>query len=57
MTIEAASNMVTGLPDIACASQSETRVLGVAANVHSCAKGDSPFYLRARVTRATIINV
>jgi hypothetical protein len=54
---EAASTMVIGLPNTACASQSVTRVLGVVANVGSCAKGDSPFYLRARVTEATMINV
>jgi hypothetical protein len=47
---EATSTMVVGLSDTACASQSETRVSGVAANVGSYAKGDSTFYLRARVT-------
>jgi hypothetical protein len=54
---EAASTMVVGLPDTACASQSETRVLGVAANVSSRDKRDSPFYLRVCVIGATIINV
>jgi hypothetical protein len=54
---EAVSTMVVGLPDTTCASQSETRVSGVAVNVGLCAKGDSPFYLRARVTEATTINV
>jgi hypothetical protein len=54
---EATSTMVVCLSDTACASQSETRVSGVAASVGSRAKGDSPFYLRARVTGATIINV
>jgi hypothetical protein len=54
---EAASTMVVGLLEIACTSQSETRVSGVSANVGSCAKGDSPFYLRTRVTGATTINV
>jgi hypothetical protein len=54
---EAAATMVVGLLDTACASQSESRVSGVAVNVGSRAKGDSPFYLRARVTGATIINV
>jgi hypothetical protein len=49
--------MVVGLPNTACASQSETRVSDVTANVRSRAKGDSPFYLRARVTGATTINV
>jgi hypothetical protein len=49
--------MVVGLPNTACASQSETRVSDVRANVGSRAKGDSPFYLRARVTGATTINV
>jgi hypothetical protein len=53
---EATSTMVVGLPDIVCASQSETRVLGVVTNVGSHAKGDSPFYLRARVTGATTIS-
>jgi hypothetical protein len=53
---EVASTMVVGFLDTTCASQSETRVSGVAANVGSRA-GDSPFYLRARVTRATTINV
>jgi hypothetical protein len=57
MAAEAASTMVIGLPNTACASQSVTRVSGVAANIGSCAKGDSPFYLRARVTEATTINV
>jgi hypothetical protein len=41
--VEAASTMVMGLPDTVCASQSETKVLGVAANIGSCVKGDSPF--------------
>jgi hypothetical protein len=54
---EVASTMVVGLPDTACASQSETRVLDVAANVGSRVKGDSPFYLRARLTGTTTINV
>jgi hypothetical protein len=54
---EAASTMVVGLPNTACASQSETSVSDVATNIGSHAKGDSPFYLCARVTRATIINV
>jgi hypothetical protein len=54
---EATSTMVIGLPDTACASQSETRVSGVVPNVGSRVKKDSPFYLHARVTRATIINV
>jgi hypothetical protein len=54
---EAASTMVVGLSDIACASQSESRVLGVVAYVGSRVKGDSPFYLRARVTGATTIYV
>jgi hypothetical protein len=54
---EAASTMVVGLLEIACTSQSETRVSGVSANVGSCAKGGSPFYLRTRVTGATTINV
>jgi hypothetical protein len=54
---EVASTMVVGLPDIACASQSKTRVSGVAANVGSRAKGDSPFYLCAHVTGATTITV
>jgi hypothetical protein len=54
---EVASTMVVGFPNTMCASQSETRVSSVAANVGSRAKGDSPFYLRTRVTRATTINV
>jgi hypothetical protein len=54
---EKAYTMVVGLPDTECASQSETRVSCVVANVGSRAKGDSPFYLRAHVIRATIINV
>jgi hypothetical protein len=54
---EATSTMVVGLSDTACASQSETRVSGVVPNVVSRVKEDSPFYLHARVTRATIINV
>jgi hypothetical protein len=40
---EAASTMVVGLLDTACASQLETRVSGVAANIGSRATGDSPF--------------
>jgi hypothetical protein len=56
-TVEAASTMVIGLPDTACASQSETRVSGVAVNVGLRAKGDSPFYPRTRVTGAITINV
>jgi hypothetical protein len=40
---EATSTMVVGLPDTTCASQSETRVLSVAVNIGSRAKGDSPF--------------
>jgi hypothetical protein len=39
----AAATMVVGLPDTACTSQFETRVLGVVANVGSRAKGDSSF--------------
>jgi hypothetical protein len=54
---EAASTMVVGLPDTACAGQSETRVLSVAVNIGSRAKGDSPFYLHVCVTGATTINV
>jgi hypothetical protein len=54
---EATSTVVVGLSDTACASQSETRVSGVVPNVVSRVKEDSPFYLHARVTRATIINV
>jgi hypothetical protein len=54
---EAMATMVVGLPDTACTSQSETRVLDMAANVGSRAKGDSPFYLRARVNGATTINM
>jgi hypothetical protein len=57
MAAEAASTMVVGLLDTLCASQSETRVSGVAVNVGSRAKGDSSFYLHARVTRVTTINV
>jgi hypothetical protein len=56
-TAEAAFSIVIGLPDTVCASQSETWVSGVATNVDSRVKGDFPFYLRASVTRATIINV
>jgi hypothetical protein len=55
--IDATSTMVVGLLDTACASQSETRVSGVAANVGSRAKGYSPFYLCACVTGVTTINV
>jgi hypothetical protein len=40
---KAASTMVVGLSDTACASQSETKILDVVANVGSRAKGDSPF--------------
>jgi hypothetical protein len=40
---KAASTMVVGLSDTACTSQSETKILDVAANVGSRAKGDSPF--------------
>jgi hypothetical protein len=39
----AAATMVIVLPDTACTSQFETRVLGVVANVGSRAKGDSSF--------------
>jgi hypothetical protein len=39
---EVASTMVIGLPDIACASQSETRVLDVAANVGVACQGGLP---------------
>jgi hypothetical protein len=53
----ATTTMVIGLLDIAFTSQSETRVLDVAANIGARAKGDSPFYLCARMTGATIINV
>jgi hypothetical protein len=55
--LAATSTMVIGLLDTTCASQLETRVLYVIANGVSRAKGDSPFYLRARVTGVTIINV
>jgi hypothetical protein len=54
---EATSTMDVGLPDTVCASQSETRVSSVAANIGSRAKGNSPFYLHARVTGVTTINV
>jgi hypothetical protein len=40
---EATSTMVVGLSDTACASQSETWVSGVAANVGSRAIGTPPF--------------
>jgi hypothetical protein len=53
----ATATMVVGLLDTAFTSQSETRVLDVAANIGARAKGDSPFYLRARMTGATTINV
>jgi hypothetical protein len=53
----AASTMAVGLLDTVCASQSETRVSDVTANVGSRGKGDSPFYLRTCVTGATTINV
>jgi hypothetical protein len=54
---EVASTMVVCLLDTTCASQSETRISGVAVNVGSHAKGDSPFYLLTWVTGATTINV
>jgi hypothetical protein len=57
MAAEAASTMVVGLPNTACASQSETSVSDVATNIGSHAKEDSPFYLCVRVTGATTINV
>jgi hypothetical protein len=56
-TAEAASTMIVGLPNTTCASQSETRVSNVAVNVGSRVKEDYPFYLRACVTDATIINM
>jgi hypothetical protein len=39
---EVAATMVIGLPDIACASQSETRVSDVAANVGVACQGGLP---------------
>jgi hypothetical protein len=54
---EATSTMVVGLPDTACASQSETKVLDMVANVGSRAKGDSPFYLHTRMNGATTFNM
>jgi hypothetical protein len=54
---EAMSTMFIGLSDTTCASQSETRVSGVAANVGSRAKEDSPFYLCACLTGVATINV
>jgi hypothetical protein len=57
VVVEAASTMVVDLLDTACASQSETRVSGVAVNIGSCAKGDSPFYMCANVTGTPIINM
>jgi hypothetical protein len=44
--VEAASTMVMGLPDTMCASQSETKVLGVAANIGSCVKGTPLLFAR-----------
>jgi hypothetical protein len=55
---EVTSTMVVGLLDTACTSQLETRVSDVAANVcFTCQGGLPPFYLHARLTGATTINV
>jgi hypothetical protein len=48
--LAAAAAVVVAVLDTTCVSQSETRVLDVTTNVDSRAKGDSPFYLCARVT-------